>query len=146
MSFAARAWLGAPGGVLALTGATIEDITASPPAGAYLILRSDGTVDKVEGLSTTQLNASTDWITPNAESGQPDFEAKWDRVSGISPTQLTPGWTEGVYADLTSDLQLGYAPPDVGSESGTVTVTIRRKSNPSDLVSANFSLTATELP
>lgn len=146
MTFAARPLFDTALGTLTLTGATIEDIVAAPGARVSLFLRSDGTVDKDEGGDVTQLNPSTDWIIPNAYAASGEFEAKWERVSGISPTQLTPGWTSGVYADLTSDLELGYAPPDVGSESGVIRVTIRRKGDTSDSVSADFDMTAAELP
>lgn len=137
----AMAAAGGGRGTVTLTNATITDSGAAP-ARALVIINSDGTVDKREGGTVTQINASTDWIIPNAKASG-DYEAKWDLISGDAPTGATGGWTEGVWAALSSNLQVGYITGAPGTESGVIRVSIRYNGG-SVLDTGDFTCSATE--
>ena len=129
--------------VVTLTGATISEV---PIGRAWLVLRSDGTTDEETGggPTTTQINASTDWIIPNAIAATGDFEAMWTAV-GDAPNDVTAGWTTGVYADLTSDLKVGYITGVNETLSADVTVTIRRKTGSLVLDTGVYAISATNV-
>ena len=48
-----------------VTGATINDDSTSRTCTARLTINADGTIDKLENVTTTQLSSDTDWVTPN---------------------------------------------------------------------------------
>lgn len=125
-------------GIVSLSGETISD-TGSAPARALVIINTDGTVDKREGLSVTQIDSATDWIQPNA-SATSLYEVKWEQVSGLS---LTTGPTESAWVFLTSSREFGYETDAPGTESGVITVHIRWNGG-DELASATYALSATE--
>ena len=75
-----------PAYVVTLSGETITgtDNGGGPTwsASAALIVRADGTIDKVEtGVGTTQIDSATDWIIPNGEASS-DYEVMIHEDSG----------------------------------------------------------------
>lgn len=109
---------------------------------ARAYINSDGTVDAwTQESGYVQQDAATDWIIPNASAAsEADFEAKWDLTAGSTPDENTAGWTEGVYADLTSDLYVGRS-ESPGVTTCDVTITIRRKSDSVVLASGLYEMT-----
>ena len=106
--------------VVTLSGETISDSGPSP-ATALVIFNTDGTVDKKEGLSTTQIDSGTDWIIPNG-SADPLYEVSYTLDSGDA---LTDGGAAGTWVALSANRQYGYITDAPGSLSGTITVSIR---------------------
>ena len=138
----AMAAAGGGRGTVTLTNATITD-SGGAPARALVIINSDGTVDKREGGSVSQINASTDWIIPNGKADS-NYEAKWDLISGDAPTGATGGWLENDWTALSSDLQVGYITGAPGTESGVIRVSIRYNGG-SVLDTGDFTCSATEV-
>jgi hypothetical protein len=62
--------VGRTAGSVTLTNASLSDTDFSAAGSAItsIFYNADGTVDKLEGAITTQLNPSTDWIVPNSGS------------------------------------------------------------------------------
>lgn len=138
----AGVWKDVPVGTVTLTNASITD-SGGAPARATVIVRTDGTLDKREGGTVTQINTSTDWIIPNVAASS-SYQAKWDLVSGDAPTEVTAGWTEASWQAISSDLTVGYATGAPGTESGVVRVSIRLGTG-ATLDTGDYTLSATEV-
>lgn len=130
MTFAARPNFGSAQGLITLSGATIQ--SANQGRRAQLWLRAAGGTDQQIGVTVTPINTATDWIRPLAAIGSVEYEAKWNAVINLgnaADIDHTVGWTEGVYADLTSDLFVGLFIGVNDNAQVDFTVTIRRKAD-----------------
>jgi hypothetical protein len=56
---------GLGGVILTLSGGSAQDTDAGASATAGFRFNTDGTVDRLQGSSYTQISAATDWIIPN---------------------------------------------------------------------------------
>jgi len=122
-----------PAHVITLTGASITGTDNTGPtysADAALVVRSDGTIDKVEtGAGTTQINSSTDWIIPNGEASS-DYEVMIHEDSGT----LNRPFQDAIdtWISLGSDKEWGtrYSDTFTGSKICTATLSIRKNGGP----------------
>lgn len=68
----------------ALSGETIQDSEfTSGTADASVRVNTDGTIDKIEGITTTQIDSATDWVIPNSTASTVDH---WVRATQNSQT------------------------------------------------------------
>lgn len=67
-------------GVVTLSGETIEDRGGSART-AGIRFNTDGTVDKLERVTYTQIDAATDWIIPN-DAALSEYEVRYTGHSG----------------------------------------------------------------
>lgn len=126
-------------GVVTVSGATILHTVSDPNnAFAIVIVRADGTIDRDEGGSVTQLSASTDWIIPNSEASG-DFEVRFTLQSGDTPN--TGNSSTGSWLALSSDRSIGYSQGVVGTSSGVILVEIRYLSGAA-IDSGEYDITA----
>lgn len=119
-------------------GSKITDTQANPTTAiTKLLLNTDGTLDKLEQVTTTQLNASTDWVIPN--SAAPDlFEAFMTMVSGDN---FQVGSLDTWISIISGNIQWRYQKGTVGVLQGVGTLSIRYNGGPT-LASANFEMRA----
>lgn len=116
---------GAGAGVVTLTGATggsqIFDSNGTN-AIALLIANSDGTTDKDEGGSVTQINSADDWLRPTSLAPGP-HRVRFTLQSGDTPNGGNSSGSLGSWLALTSGRSIGY---DATSStlSGTILVEI----------------------
>ena len=127
-------------GTVTLTNQTISH-THATAARAKWSANTDGTVDKVEGSTTTQISSSTDWIIPNGAASN-DYEFKMSFVSssgsGYSvgyPVFYGVWYSGGFYVDLQKS--------GTGTASLTVTMSVRDANTLVVLDTATITLTAT---
>ena len=111
--------------VVTLTDASISHVTPSPAAVALLTINTDGTVDKTEGVTVTQINPTTDWIIPNGLASS-QYEVKWDVISGTSPNTKTTWPTEATYFDLSTVRTIGHTLGTTATVGGVLRISIRR--------------------
>lgn len=89
-------------GEVTVSGEAVSD-SDSGGATCSIIFRSDGTVDKIEGATTTQIDSGTDWIIPNGDASS-DYDVRATSISsGTSDTFAAEGAAEDVWIDLGSD-------------------------------------------
>lgn len=93
---------GGIGGVVTVSGEAVNDSDSGGATGG-IRFNSDGTIDKLEGASYSQIDSGTDWIIPNiAASG--DFDVRCTNVSsGTSDDWTTEPAAEDVWINLGSD-------------------------------------------
>lgn len=131
---------GGGGGTVTLSGETVTDVGSSPGQ-AYIIVRTDGTIDKNEGGTVTQIDSSTDWIIPNV-SASTSYQFKWEQVSGDALT-----WANiaaSTWTPITTDIQLGYITGAPGNEAGVFTLHVRLGTG-AEIDSASYTCDATEI-
>ena len=128
---------------LTLANASVTHSTPSPPALAYIVLNTDGTVDKHEGVTVTQLNPTTDWIIPIEKALGASYEVKWDKISGTAPTLTTNFVTEATYYDLATARTIGYTVGTTSVQAGVIRISIRRTGTTTVVDTADFTLSAT---
>lgn len=92
---------GSPGTVYSLLGGSVDDAGDGnfETIITQLTINMDGTVDKLEGVTTTQMSPSTDWVTPSTVPGLVDHWVRFTQVSGSTPT--TDGHTLGTWAKVS---------------------------------------------
>lgn len=127
-------------GTVTISGETISD-TGGAPARATVIFNTDGTVDKRESTTVTQIDSATDWIIPNVYAGSL-YEIKYELDSGDALTETN--MVVSTWADMGTTRTMGYATSDPGTESGTITVSIRFNGGPV-LDTGQYVLSATEV-
>lgn len=112
-------------GVITLTGATIEDVSNGVRTyTARLWIKLDGTTDKTENTTTTQINSGADWCIPNSASESEDYEVRYTSRTGDAPGG---NLTEDTWADIDADktVTLSGSLASEVSEACTFTVEIR---------------------
>ncbi len=123
-------------GVVTLSGEVISD-TGGAPRNARLNINADGTVDKVEDTTTTQIDTATDWIFPNAYANG-DYDARYTNLSGDALD--IEAAAEDIWIALSADRQWGYSTSS--SKSGTMDFEIRDPGG-TTVASTQYTLTAT---
>lgn len=128
------AGMAAVGTVTVTGGATIAHTSGVLATGA-LLANADGTIDKSEGGSVTQLSASTDWLRPVTASPS-IYQAMLTVVSGASPDS---GDDIDTWLPLSSNRSWS-----VSTASGTVDAVwrlhIRRGSSGSALDTGDYTI------
>lgn len=82
------------GTVVKLSG---ENVSVTYESHAGIRVNTDGTVDKREGGTYTQIDGTTDWIIPNGDASSL-YEV---RVTNVSHTGGASGWSSAAAADNT---------------------------------------------
>ena len=123
-----------PAYVITLSGETITgtDNGGGPTwsASAALIVRADGTLDKIEtGVGTTQIDPSTDWIIPNGEASS-DYEVMIHEDSGTLNRPLQDAIDTWVSMAGDRDWGVQYSSSSPGSKTCTATLSIRKNGGP----------------
>ncbi len=119
-------------------GSKITDTQGNPTTAiTKILLNTDGTIDKLEQVTTTQLNSGTDWLIPNAEAPSL-FEAHMTMVSGDN---FTVGALDTWILISDGNIQWRYQKGTVGVLNGVGTLSIRFNGGPV-LDSANFEMLA----
>lgn len=112
-------------------------------ARAGIMVRADGTLDKREGLSFTQIDTSTDWVFPRRSSNDigDDYHVRFEDSAILDPLH---GAALDTWHALTSDREvyLEHSTTDT-QETQSVTVKISDDGGTTTLDSGTFSLTAT---
>jgi len=129
------------GAALALSGEVISHTASDPTqARAHVIFNSDGTVDKREGGTITQLDTGTDWIIPN-DAADTLYEV---RYTGLTGTAFgVSAANADVWIDLSSNRTWGYTNTTNGTtDTGDATFEIRIGGGGPLVVSATYDLTA----
>lgn len=115
-----------PDGTVTLSGETITDnVAINRNARAVLVVRAAGFVDKIENVTTTQIDGATDWIDPNGDATE-FFEVKYDLISGdaLDPsTSLADGVWGSLGADQFFEQRATFSPAQ--NKESTITVSLR---------------------
>ena len=118
---------GPPAGTVTLSGETIADAAAGDRLyRAVLVIRTTGILDKIENVTTTQIDAATDWIDPNGDAEE-DFEFKYDLDSGAA-LDGSSTMAENVWTKISSHIfleQRWTAGSGVGGNTSGITVRVR---------------------
>lgn len=135
-----------PGGTVTLSGEAIADQAGGDRLyRAALVIRTDGTLDKIENTTTTQIDSGTDWIDPNGDASA-DFEFKYELDSGdaldVSSSVAASTWL-AVSSDIFLE-QRWAAGAGIGSKASTITVSVRFDGG-SVIDTGVFTLTAERL-
>ncbi len=129
------------GAALNLNGEIISNTEADPTqARAWVIFNPDGTVDKREGGSVTQIDSGTDWIIPNIAASS-IYEVRFTGLTGDAFNVLSAAADNWV--DIGTGRAWGYTNTTNGTTaSGDATFEIRRGSSGAAIVGATYDLTA----
>lgn len=87
-------------------------------------LNTDGTIDKVEGVTNTQIDAATDWVIPNILGSTGRHQAKWSMVSGDTPDTGNMSSADTWYDLGSVNRTVGYSAGPGASKSGTITIAV----------------------
>ena len=130
------------GAALKLSGETISNSETNPTQGrAHVIFNSDGTVDKREGGTVSQIDSGTDWIIPNS-SADSIYEVRFTGLTGDAFDVNAAA--ADTWIDLSANRTWGYTRGTVGTNTGSATFEIRIGSSGSAQTSASYTLTATQ--
>ena len=124
-----------------LSGETIAD-SDSGGATVSIFFRSDGTVDKKEGASTSQIDSATDWIIPNG-SADSTYEVRCTNIAG--DTWSAEAAAEGTWVGLGSDREWRFTDSIPGGYSLTCDFEIR-KDGGAALASTGYTFNLTVSP
>ncbi len=91
----------ATAGNVTLSGEDALDVGINRNARAAIVVRSDGTIDKIENVTTTQVDVSTDWIDPNGDASS-DYDVRYTGLVGDALDGST-SLAEDVWGDLGVD-------------------------------------------
>lgn len=73
-----------PAGVVTVSGETgITDIAINRVGRAVVVVVDDGTMDKIVNTTTTQIDASTDWLVPPGPAPS-DYQARYTNLTGAA--------------------------------------------------------------
>ena len=127
--------------VVALNAQNIFRLSISPSdAYARYQLDSDGKVYKFTGTTASVPTTFVEnWVSPNSAAG--DYECFATLNSGSLQTGTTGSWLA-----LTSDRLWGTAVTGIGTQSASVTITIRKVGTTTNLASATITFEATVEP
>ncbi len=128
------------GYVVKLSGEDVSDTQSSPAtAMSTITVRSNGTVEKTENTTTTQVDASTDWVRP-ASLASSAFEVMATVNSGAVQSGTTGSWL-----NLGSNRAWSCTRNVNGTASANLTIAIRH--NGGAVISSNtYTLSATQNP
>lgn len=133
--------------VVTLSGEFITtSVSGAVPSVARLIINPDGTLDKLENGSTTQIDASTDWIIPNGAASS-SYQVRFTNLAGTI-TGAGTTLTEDVWADIDQVHGIRTARPIAqgnGQTGATFDLEIRLGTG-ATLASASYTLQAERTP
>lgn len=131
-------------GIVTVSGEVITDSQADPgPADAAVRFKTDGTVEKYESFSYTQIDAATDWIIPNLAASKRSYVVKATEL-GQTGTGSRTGPTLGSWHALTTNREWKVSRTSgVGSATWDLTIEISADGGTTTLDSATYNLTAT---
>ena len=102
----------------------------------------DGTVDKREGATYTQISASTDWVVPQPYADT--YHIKWEAGSGAC--DVTP-FAASTWTAMAAGPYEWREEEDSGSaDSASVVISISNDGGSTTLDSATITLTADDTP
>lgn len=115
-----------PASVVTLSGEALSD-SDSGGATVSIFFRADGTIDKKEGATTTQIDSGTDWIIPNG-AGSSSYEVRCTNLTSTSSdTWTTEAAAEDTWIDLGSDREWEFTESaPLGAHDLTCDFEIRR--------------------
>lgn len=128
-------------GPIILSGETINDIDSGNRAyRAAVVMRLDGTVDKIENATATQLDSGTDWIVPNGDADAAD-ETRYTSLTGDA-LDGTTSLAEDIWGTLAADkfFEQRIPGPAIESKSSTFTLEARHGSSGAAEDSASYTL------
>ena len=135
----------ASGAVVTVSGDAAADTGVNRAARAAIVLRSDGTVDQIENVTTTQIDTATDWIIPNSAAPD-DYEGRYTGLVG-DPLDNATSLAEDVWGALSSDIFFEQR-ADIGTDddfSSSITIEVRKGSSGGAIDSATYTLDATNV-
>ena len=109
------------GGKVTLSGEDIVD-NDSGSAQVHIIFRADGTVDKKEGATTTQIDTGTDWVIPNVAANA-TYDVRFVGLTGDAFTAEAA--SVNTWIDLGSDRTWSLEKSIPGGYDNSVTFEIR---------------------
>ena len=123
-----------PNGAVTLSGETgihgTGDIGTGFIANAAIVVRADGTIDKIEtGVGTTQIDSATDWIIPNSAASSA-YEVMIHEDSGTLNRSGQDAIDTWVALDQDREWGVLYSSPTPGSKTCTATLSIRKNGGP----------------
>jgi hypothetical protein len=89
---------GLGGVILTLSGGSAQDIDSGASATAGFRFNTDGTVDRLQGSSYTQISAATDWIIPN-QAADSTYDVRITNI-GVGDPFTDLAAAEDVWIDL----------------------------------------------
>lgn len=127
--------------VLTLTDATITHAVIDPAdATAGVRFQTDGTLDRVQGATPTQINSTTDWVIPNNAAGT--FHVKATEVSwGGAGTRVG---TMGSWVELGTIVRNWYLFYDgaVSNEQWVIDIEISDDGGTTTIDTGRFTMNA----
>lgn len=140
----AKARDGAGIGTVTVSGETITDTRPQPvDAKAGIRVNNDGTIDKRENTTYTQIDGSTDWIIPNQHDGL-TYHARLTVVSGSSPSAGSDAVNSWI--PITDNPEWALIEGGSSSSTGTWLLEISGDGGGTVLDSANYVMTADNTP
>ncbi len=128
-------------GVVTVSGENATDIAVNRNARATIVLRQDGTIDKIEDTTITQVDAATDWIIPNIAAPS-NYQFRYTGLAGDpldgSTSAAEDVWRAASVGDFFFEQRATADPEDFTS---TITIQVRKGTGPV-LDSATFILHA----
>jgi hypothetical protein len=107
-----------------LSGETIQDGVLDPAnATAGIRFNTDGTIDKLVGVTYTQIDSATDWIIPNGQASI-DFDVRFTAPTG---TWTSEAAAVNTWIDLGTNREWYVQQTSPGTNSITCTFEIRDK-------------------
>ena len=114
---------------------------------AGIRFKRDGEVEETINGTWTAQNSGTEWIDNNASTVGDDYEAKMDHTGGdTTPTFSGGTWAENTYNTIDEDSPslTATVTSSSGTNNSTGTAYVREIANTSNLVSASYSISATQ--
>lgn len=129
-------------GTVTVSGESILASAASGPVNAQLLINTDGTLDKNDNGTVSQIDAGTDWIIPNSAASS-DYEVRFTNLVGTPAGATT--LTENIWAPIDQQHLVGVrrtGAEGTGQNIVTFTLEIRQGSSGAALDTGNFTLQA----
>ncbi len=130
-------------GVVTVSGESINDVAAGARLyRAALVFRTDGTVDKIENTTTTQIDSSTDWIIPNGDADS-TYDVRYTSNVGDALHSST-SLSEDTWGAMSTDRFFEQRTNDIEQKTSTFTIEVR-KDGGSVIDSASYTLNVERL-
>lgn len=132
--------------VLNLAGETATDVGVNRTARATMVVRADGTMDRIQNLSIVQVDTAADWIRP--ETAAPDdYEARYTGLTG-DPLDSSTSKAVNIWHVLSTSDYFFEQSADQGTNDdndSTFTIEIRKGSSGGALVTGTYRCHATNI-
>jgi len=125
-----------------VSGGSAADLGINRDARATIVVRTDGTIDKIENTTTTQLSPTTDHTRPNGDSPGV-LECRYTGLTG-DPLDASSSSAEDIWRTLVTGDHFfeQRAGPAAESNVSTITIEIRNGSSGPALDSGSYTLDA----